>query len=212
MQIEIYSDVACPWCYITKRRLEQALEQFPHREEVELVWHSYELAPNMPARMAQSPADELIHDKGIPAEEAKRRIDGLTALAATLGITMNFDIVKLFNTRKAHELLHYARTVGKQAALKERLFRANFTEGMELGDEKVLIDVASEVGIDPVSAREVLETGRFRSEVIADEERAKNLDVQIPYMAIDARKVITGVKRAPVLLAAIQEVWDETHA
>jgi predicted DsbA family dithiol-disulfide isomerase len=212
MKIEIYSDVACPWCYITKRRLEQALERFPHRDGVELIWHSYELAPDMPSRVSHSPADELIHDKGISVDEARRRIDGLTALAATLGIEMNFDIVKLFNTRKAHELLHFAKTLGKQGALKERLFRANFAEGKELGDVDVLTEVASEVGIDAIAAREVLDSGRFRSEVIADEERAKELGVQIPYMSIDGTKIITGVKRAPVLLAAIEEIWDQTHA
>jgi predicted DsbA family dithiol-disulfide isomerase len=212
MKIEIFSDVACPWCYVAKRRLEHALETFEHRDEVEIVWRSFELAPDMPSRVPYTSAEELIHVKGVTPEEAQRRIDNLTHLGASLGLEMHFDIVKLFNTRKALQLIHYAETLGKQGGMKERLFRANFTEGRELGDINVLVEMAADIGLDPVVAREVLETDRYRDAVIADEQQAKAIGVQIPYMNFGGKQVVTGAKRTEILRAALDQAWQEEHA
>lgn len=213
MKIEIFSDIACPWCYVVKRRLEHALEAFAHRDEVQIVWRSFELAPDLPSRVPFTLAKELlIHAKGIAPEEAQRRIDTLTRLAATLGLDMRFDVVKLFNTRKAHELVHHADSLGKQGEMKERLFRANFTEGRELGDIDVLVEMAVDIGLDPLDTRQALETSRYRDAVIEDEQEAKALGVQIPYIAFGEKQVISGVKRSEVLLAALEQVWKEEHA
>jgi predicted DsbA family dithiol-disulfide isomerase len=212
MQIEAFFDIACPWCYIAKRRLEAALETFDHRDKVEIVWRSFELAPDMPSHVPYTSAEELIHVKGVAPDEAQRRIVLLTHLAATLGIEMRFDIVKLFNTRKAHELIHYAATFGKQDVMKEHLFRANFTEGRELGDIEVLVEMAWEVGLSQAATRQVLQSGRYRDAVVADEQRAQALGVQIPYMNFGGKQVITGAKRAEILREALERAWREEHA
>ncbi|HWM41678.1 MAG TPA: DsbA family oxidoreductase [Burkholderiales bacterium] len=213
MKIEIFSDIACPWCYIAKRRLEHALETFEHRDEVEIVWRSFELAPDMPSRVPYTTAEELIHVKGVAPSEAQKMIDNVTRLGASLGLDMRFDILKLFNTRKAHELVHHAKTLGKQAEMKERLFRANFTEGRELGDVDVLVETAADIGLNPVDAREALETDRYRDAVIADEQRAQSSGAQsVPYIVFDGKQALFGAKRTEVLRAMLEQVWQEEHA
>lgn len=207
MKIEIFADVACPWCFIAKRRLEHALSSFEHRDQVELVWRSYELAPQMPSRVAHTSAEDLIHVKGVSPEEAQKRIDVVTKLAATVGIEMNFEIAKLFNSRKAHELIHYTKSLGLADAMEERLFRANFTEGLELGEISVLVDVAEELGLDREETRKVLTSGVYTEDVIADERQATELGVQIPYMNFADHEIVTGAKRAEILRDALDRAW-----
>jgi predicted DsbA family dithiol-disulfide isomerase len=213
MKIEVFSDVACPWCYIAKRRLESALETFDHRDEVEIVWRSFELAPDMPSRVPYTTAEQLIHMKGVTPGEAQKMIDNVTHLGASVGLYMRFDILKLFNTRKAHELVHHAETLGKQGQMKERLFRANFTEGRELGDIDVLVEMAADIGLDPGEARQALETDRYRDAVTADEQRAEALGApSVPYIVFDGKRAVFGAKRAGILRATLEQVWQEEHA
>jgi predicted DsbA family dithiol-disulfide isomerase len=212
MIIEIYSDIACPWCYLAKRRLEKALEDFAHRDEVKIIWRSYELAPDMPSKVAFTTAEQLIHEKGLTPAEAQARIDSLTKLAATMDLDLRFDTLKLFNTRKALELIHHAETFGRQGAMKERLFHANFTESRELGDIDVLVEMAFQVGLDPIVARQALESGRHTSAVVAEEARAQAMGVQIPYALFDGRHVITGAKRTEVFSGMLEKVWQEEQS
>ncbi len=155
MKIEIWSDIACPWCYIGKRSLEQAMARFAHRDQVEVIWRSYELSPDMPAEVPMSSVEYLV-SKGIPEERVRTMIAQCGAAAANVGIDMRSDGVKRFNTRKAHELLHHARTQGAQDAMAERLFRANFTEGVWLSRIDILVALAEEAGLDPAEARAAL--------------------------------------------------------
>lgn len=213
MRVEVFFDVACPWCYIAMRRLERALETFEHREEVEVVWRSFELAPDMPSRVAYTTAEQLIHVKGIAPGDAQRMIDKVTQLAAAVGLEMRFDILKLFNTRKAHELIHFAGLFGKHGEMKERLFRANFTEGRELGDIDVLVEIAVEVGLDPIAVREALVSGHCVDAVMADEQRAKAIGApSVPYFVFDGGQALFGARRTEILRAMLQQVWREQHA
>jgi predicted DsbA family dithiol-disulfide isomerase len=125
---------------------------------------------------------------------------------------VRFDTLKLVNTRKALELVHFADGFGLQGEMKERLFRANFTEGRQLGEIDVLVEMAAEVGLDPALARQSLESDRYRGAVIADEARAETLRVQIPYALFDRRHVITGAKRTEVFSEMLERVWRERQA
>jgi predicted DsbA family dithiol-disulfide isomerase len=212
VKIEIFSDVACPWCYIGKRRLESALESFDHRDEVEIVWRSFELAPEMPAVSPLTSEQYLTSVKGIPRAKARELINQCSQIGAGEGLDLNFDILKLFNTRSAHQLLHFAKTAGLQGALKERLFHAAFSEGRELGKFDVLVELAAEVGLDPVAARAALESEEFLPSVLDDEEEAHASTVRgVPYFVINNKYALSGAQSTAVFRNAIATIWQEDH-
>jgi predicted DsbA family dithiol-disulfide isomerase len=211
MKIEIFSDLACPWCYIAKIRLEQALAAFDHGDAVEIDWKSFELAPDMPAISPLTTIAHLGH-KGVPAHQAQAMIDNCTKIAAGDGLIFRFDKLRLFNTNKAHQVLHYAKTVGLQNRLKGRLFHAAFTEGQELGLDKVLIALAGEVGMDEAAVKAALESRTFGQAVLDDERHARELDVSsVPYFIINDRYALSGLQTVEGYLDALDTVWREDY-
>lgn len=211
MKIEIWSDIACPWCYIGKRNLETALGRFAHREQIEVIWRSYELSPDMPAEVPMSSVEYLV-SKGIPEERVRAMIAQCGAAAANVGIEMRSEGVKRFNTRKGHELLHHARALGGQDAMAERLFRANFTEGQWLSRIDVLVALAEEAGLDADEARAALETGRYTADVIADEQRAQAISVSgVPFFVLAEKYAISGGQSPDYFLRALETIWNEAQ-
>src|SRR5689334_9097341 len=172
MKIEIWSDVVCPWCYVGKRHLEQALSTFPHADDVEIEWKAYELDPGAPAVRPGSYMDRLASKYGIPVGEARARMARIISVGAEAGIDFRFDHARPGNTFDAHRLLHLASSVGLQDELKERLFAATFTEGQPIGDRDSLLKLAVDVGIAEADARRVLDTDEYADAVRADEAEA----------------------------------------
>src|SRR6185436_2805074 len=159
IKIDIWSDIACPWCYIGKRHLEGGLAALgDDAPEVEIEYHSFELAPDTPLDFEGSEVDFLAGHKGIPVEQARMMIDRVTGVAAQAGLDYDYDALQHTKTLKAHELLHFAKEQGKQLELSERLFRAYFTEGRHVGRTDELVELAAEVGLDADAAREALES------------------------------------------------------
>src|SRR5687768_13783879 len=148
MKVEIWSDVVCPWCYIGKRRFEQALAAFPYRDQVEVVWRAFELDGTAPAERTGGYAQNLSTKYRVPLDEAQRMLDGMTATAAADGLAFDFSIARPGNTFDAHRLLHLAGERGVQDAVKERLMRATFTEGEPVGDHNTLVRLVAEAGLD----------------------------------------------------------------
>ena len=144
MRVEIWSDVACPWCYVGKRRLEQALAGFPHRDEVEVVWRSFELEPGAPAERTEGQAAHLAGKYHLSPERAQEMLDSMTATAAQDGLDFAFDRMRGGNTFDAHRVIHLAAERGLQGEVKERLLRAAFTEGEPVGDFEALVRLAAE--------------------------------------------------------------------
>ncbi|MBW3615225.1 MAG: DsbA family oxidoreductase, partial [Actinobacteria bacterium] len=161
MRVEIWSDVVCPWCYIGKRRFEEALARFAHRDEVEVVWRAFELDPAVPAVREGDYAERLAQKYGVAVREANEMIDQMTAAAAGEGLRFRFDIARPGNTFDAHRLLHLAAARGAQDAVKERLLAATFVEGQPIGDRDTLVRLAGEAGLDPQEAGSVLESDEF---------------------------------------------------
>lgn len=210
MKIEIWSDVACPWCYIGKHRFEHALQAFEHRSEVTVEWKSFELAPEMAAISPLNVAQHLTAAKGIAPAQVQQMLAQVTQAGASEGLQLKFDQARPFNTRNAHQLLHYAKTVGRQIELAERLFRASFTEGRQLGDTEVLIELATEAGLDPVAMRDVLENSRYRQAVIDDEATAQALGIRgVPFFVIDGKYGISGAQASATFAQALQTAWLE---
>jgi predicted DsbA family dithiol-disulfide isomerase len=201
----------CPWCAIGKRRFERALERFSHRDEVDVTWRAFELDPGAPALVGVDLVSHLAAKYGMTKEEAVSSQERLSAMAAEEGLEFHFDRARRANTFDAHRLLHYALEVGRQDALKERLFRAYFREGEAISDQATLVRLAEEVGLDPEKANEVLESGRYADAVRADEADARALGVTgVPFFVIDRHFGISGAQSPESILQTLEEAWADT--
>jgi predicted DsbA family dithiol-disulfide isomerase len=212
MKVDIWSDVVCPFCYIGKRRLEEALGDFAHRDDVEVVWHSFQLDPSAPAIAEGSTVDMLAAKYGMTREQAIASQKSLAANAATVGLEFNWQQTKAGNTLHAHRLIHFAATFGLADATKERLLRAYFTEGEQIGDREVLVRLATEVGLDEAQAREVLVSGRHTDDVQADIAQAQAYGIRgVPFFVIDGKYGISGAQPTSVFAQALDQAWAEAH-
>jgi predicted DsbA family dithiol-disulfide isomerase len=212
MNIEIWSDVVCPWCYIGKRRFETALAGFEHRDAVEVTWRSFQLDPASPTTTAGDPLERLAAKYGISRSDAERAQARVTANAATEGLDFHLDRARSGNTFDAHRLLHHARSAGKQPELKERLMAGYFVEGEAIGEPEVLTRLATDVGLEEATVREVLETGAFAAEVREDEQEARRLGITgVPFFVIDRTYGISGAQPPALVLSALQQAWLDSH-
>jgi predicted DsbA family dithiol-disulfide isomerase len=213
LRIDVWSDIACPWCHVGKRRLEAALARFPHRDDVTVVWRSFELDPGAPATDPTpelSYAARLARKYGSSVAEAERMISRMTATAAQDGLDFHFERVRPGNTFDAHRVLHLAHEEGRQDELKERLFRAYLGEGEAIADHATLERLADEAGLDAQYTREVLERGAFSQQVRADEDEARRLGVRgVPHFVFGGRHGVSGAQSVDTLLAALMTAWAE---
>ncbi|HUF33308.1 MAG TPA: DsbA family oxidoreductase [Acidimicrobiales bacterium] len=208
MQVEIWSDVVCPWCYIGKRHLEAALADFEHADEVEVVWRSFELDPAAPGVREGRYVERLARKYRTSVEGAQGMVDRMTAAGAQAGLDLRFDLVRSGNTFDAHRLIHLAAARGIQDRVEERLLAATFTEGEPIADHAALARLGVEAGLDPDEVTEVLASGAFADEVRADERRATEIDVTgVPYFLIDGRG-IGGAQPPETLLRVLRRAWE----
>ena len=212
LRVDIWSDIACPWCYVGKRRIESALGRFPHSADVEIVWRSFELDPSAPREQDTSvPYTERLARKyrTTPAE-AQKMIDRMTALARDDGLDFHFEKARPGNTFDAHRLLHLAATKGLQDALKERYFRAYLCEGEAIGSPETLVRLAAETGLDPELARATLASDAHASDVRADERQAAEMGIHgVPFFVLASRYAVSGAQPADLLLQAITKAWSD---
>jgi predicted DsbA family dithiol-disulfide isomerase len=212
LRIEIWSDVACPWCWVGKRHLEAAANRFPH--PVEVVWRSFELDPGAP-RSPESDLDyveRLARKYRATREAAQGMIDRMTRVGAADGLDFRFDRAKPGNTFDAHRLLCWAAEHGKQDALEERLFLAYMHEGRSVADHDELVALADEVALPADEARAVLESSRYTDEVRAEQALAAGLGVTgVPFFVVGQRYALSGAQPSEVLLQAMQRAWNDTR-
>jgi predicted DsbA family dithiol-disulfide isomerase len=212
LRIDIWSDIACPWCYVGKRRLEQALARFAHRDDVEVVWRAFELDPSAPRVRdpQQSYAERLARKYGTTPAQGQAMIDRMVDTAAADGLALRFDHIRPGNTFDAHRLLHLAHERGVQDALKERLLRAYLTEGQAIGEPDVLASLAREVGLDDREVADLLAGDRCAAEVRQDEALARELGISgVPFFVLAGRLGVSGAQPADVLLGALDRAWRE---
>jgi len=212
MKVDIWSDVVCPFCYIGKRRLEEALGSFAHRDDVEVVWHSFQLDPAAPAIAEGRTVEKLATKYGMTLEQAVAAQESLAANAATVGLQFNWQETKSGNTFDAHRLIHFAATQGRADAMKERLLRAFFTEGEQVGDRDVLVRLAAEVGLDAGEVQAVLSSGRHGDDVQADIAQAQAYGIRgVPFFVLDEKYGISGAQPTSVFSQALEQAWAEAH-
>jgi predicted DsbA family dithiol-disulfide isomerase len=210
LTVDIWSDVVCPWCYIGKRRFEAALAQFEHRDDVTVLWHSFELDPDAPPIAEGRSAERLAAKYGMTVEEAARRQAEITTLAAQDGLTYDLAESRGGNTFDAHRLIHLAAEHGLGNAAMERLMQAYFSEREAIGDPDTLQRLAVEAGLPAEEVREVLEGERYADAVRADERAATQIGVRgVPFFVLGRKYGVSGAQPAEVLLQALQQAWDE---
>lgn len=216
IKIDVWSDIACPWCYIGKRNLEAGLAQVAADADapaVEVTFHSFELSPDTPIDFEGDEVDFLAGHKGVPRERVREMLDNVTAVAADAGLAYRFDLLRHTNTVKAHELLHFAKTQGAQHQMTERLMSAYFTEGRHVGRVDDLVELAAEAGLDADAAREAIESGRHLPDVRADQAQAAAYGIQgVPFFVIDGRYGLSGAQPPEAFAQVARQVWAERSA
>ncbi len=213
MLVEIWSDIACPWCYVGRARFAAALGQFEHREDVTVLWRSFELDPDAPAEREGSHAELIARKYGRTLEEVAEMDAALTATAAADGLTIRFSEMRSGNTFDGHRLIHLAAAHGKQDAMKERLFRAYFSEGALISDHATLQALGVEVGLPADDVRELLLTERYAEEVRDDERTAHSAGISaVPCFVIDRKYGASGAQPPETLLEFLRHGWTQREA
>jgi predicted DsbA family dithiol-disulfide isomerase len=215
LRIDIWSDIACPWCYVGKRRLEAALAQFPERASVQIVWRAFELDPSAPRVLSKTVnyAERLAKKYGTSTTQAQGMIDRMTDVARADGLDFHFERIQPGNTFDAHRVLHFAAEHGKQDALKERFLRGYLTDGEPIGDPETLVRLAAEVGLDEEQVRATLASDSHAREVRADENEARANNISgVPFFVFDGRFAVSGAQPADLFLQALGKAWSELQA
>jgi predicted DsbA family dithiol-disulfide isomerase len=213
MKIEVWSDFVCPFCYIGKRRLEEALAQFPQRDQVEVTFKSFELDPNASIYNGKSIHEALAKKYGMSIEQAKQANQGVGQQAATVGLTFNFEEMKPTNTFDAHRLAKFAITKAKEKEITENLLYAYFTESKLISDHDTLADIAEASGIDRQEALQVLEDkNAYGNDVRIDEALAQQYQITgVPFFIINQKYAISGAQPTSTFASALQKVWEEEN-
>jgi predicted DsbA family dithiol-disulfide isomerase len=210
MQIEIWSDVICPWCYIGKRRFETALADFAYKEKVQVVWRSFELDPNSPRQLPGTLEEMLAQKYHVSPQEAAAMNARVSAIAKDAGLKYRLADARPGNTFDAHRLLHFAasRQLGDRAT--ERIMHAYFSESLAVGDRATLAHLAPEFGITEADALAMLESDAYSKEVREDEARAANFGITaVPFFVFNDKSGISGAQPVEVFSAALQQAWDK---
>lgn len=210
MKVEIWSDFACPFCYIGKRNFEAGLKEFG--KDVEVEYRSFELDPNAPVQYDQT-MDEILAEKyGMTLEKAKSMNDQVSAQAKTVGLDYHFDTMIPTNTFDAHRLLQFAKTKGTAETLKETLLHAYFTESKNLGDHETLATIASSTGLDKKEVLDMLASDAFAADVRDDEQTGASLGIQgVPFFVINEKYGVSGAQPAANFTEVLTKVWNEEN-
>ncbi len=210
MKVEIWSDVMCPFCYIGKRRFEQALEKFPGKESVEIEWKSFQLDPEVKTIPGKSVNEYLAERKGWTIDYARKVNDRVTGMAREVGLQYDFDKAIVANSFDAHRLSHFSKKHGKQDAMEERLFKAYFTEGKNTADHETLIQLASEIGLNADDVRTMLAGNDFSGDVNNDIYEAQQVGARgVPFFVFENKYAVSGAQPSEVFLDVMQNVLKE---
>ncbi len=212
MLVEIWSDMICPWCYVGKRRFEHALALFAGRDEVDVIWRSFELDPNAP-REPVPLADRLASKFNVSHADAVAMNERMTETASGAGLQFRLDKAISGNTFDAHRVIHLAASQGLQAEADERIKESYFAEGRPISDRESLVELAESIGLDAAETRAMLESDRFSDEVREDEQTAAAFGISgVPFFVFDRRLGVSGAQPPEVLLGALQEAAGEVPA
>lgn len=210
MKIEIWSDVMCPFCYIGKRRFEDALQQFEHKDQIEVEWKSFQLNPDMKTDPSVNINQYLADVKGWNLDYAQQMNNQVTEMAAQVGLTYDFNKAVVANSFNAHRLSHLAKKHGLGEAAEEALFKAYFTEGKNIDDKDTLIDLGVSIGLNAEEVKQTLESDAYADEVRYDITEAQQLGIRgVPFFVMNNKYGVSGAQAAPVFSETLEKSFAE---
>jgi len=212
MKVEIWSDVMCPFCYIGKRKFEAALNAFENKENIEIVWKSFQLNADLKTDPSKNTIQHLAESKGWTMEYTRNTIKYVTDMAAGVGLKYDFDRAVVANSFDAHRFIQYAKTKGKGDAAEEALFEAYFTQGKNTADHEVLAELGKKVGLNAEEVKAMLATRDFSTEVSRDIAESQQVGVNgVPFFVFDRKYAISGAQDTKVFLETLSKAWND-HA
>ncbi|MEZ0539651.1 DsbA family oxidoreductase [Fibrella arboris] len=210
MDVEIWSDVMCPFCYIGKRKFEHALHQFAHKEQVNVIWKSFQLNPDLHTEPGKNINQYLADSKGWSLDQAKQMNDRVTAMASEVGLLYDFDKAVVANSWDAHRLIQLAKQHGLGDAAEEQLFRAYFTEGRDTSDHATLLELGTAIGLDATNVQRMLASDQFADDVKRDVYEAQQVGARgVPFFVLDRRYAVSGAQQPETFLGALNTAWAD---
>lgn len=208
--VEIWSDIICPFCYIGKKKFEAALEIATYKNEIEVVWKSFELSPDTITNTEVSVFENFSQKKGIPVEQAKLMMQQVTNMAKSVGLNFNYDQAVVANTFRAHELLHFAKKFQKQNEVKELLMQGYFTDAKNIDDMDYLVELANNVGLEGEAFKNALASGELKSAVKFDLMEAQQFNITgVPFFVFDRKYAVSGAQDTNVFQQTLDKVYSE---
>ena len=213
LKVEVWSDIMCPFCYIGKRNYEMALAQFEYADQVEIIWKSFQLDPSLPETSSENVYEYLANRKGLGLEQVIQLHENVTNTAKTVGLDYNFDKTQISNSFKAHQLIQLAKSKNLGDEAEEVLFYAYFTEGKNLSNISVLVELGQKIGLNSSEIISALEDKRFEKNVIKDIEEAQQIGVNgVPFFVFDRKYAVSGAQPIDTFLNTLVQVhkeWEE---
>lgn len=212
MKVQIWSDVRCPFCYVGKRKFEMALQDFEHKNDVEVEWKSFELDPDLATQSDVNATDHLAAIKGISKERALEMQEYVKQVAKEAGLEFYPDKAIVANSFNAHRLIQFAKTKGLGNEAEEALFKAHFTEGKNIDDIEMLVETGVSIGLPENETKEMLASDGFAKEVEQDEMQAQQLGISgVPFFVLNDKYAVSGAQAPETFLEAMEQTWKETE-
>jgi predicted DsbA family dithiol-disulfide isomerase len=210
MKIKIWSDIRCPFCYIGKRKFEKALNNFPQKDQIEVVWKSFELDPSLKTQPGINVYDHFAMSKGVSKERALQTHDYVMNTAKETGLQFNFDKAVVANSFNAHRVIHLAKTKQLGNDAEEQFFKAYFIEGKNIDDTETLVEIGNSIGLDEKEIRQTLSSDAFKKEVYNDEAEAQEIGIRgVPFFVFNDRYAVSGAQAPETFLQALQQSFEE---
>ncbi len=210
MKVNIWSDIRCPFCYIGKRKFEMALEKFPHKDEVEVAWKSFELDPNLETKVGINAIEHLSKAKGISQKRADEMHQHVTQVAKEVGLDFDFEKAVVANSFNAHRLIQLAKSNGLANEAEEELFKAHFIEGKNIDDNETLAEIGKVIGLNENEVKEMLASDSFSSEVKQDETQAQSIGINgVPFFILNNKYAVSGAQSPDTFLEVLEQAWKE---
>lgn len=212
IQVEVWSDIACPFCYIGKRKFEESLNHFNHKEDVEINWKSFQLMPDAKKENDITMNEMLAERYGKTVEWAKQMNDSVTETAKEAGLDFNLDIAKFTNTLDGHRLIHLAAEHGLQDKAKEKLLSAYFAEGKNVSNKETLIQIGKEIGLKPDEVKQMLESDKFIKDVKEDIMNGQKLGLTgVPFFVFNRKYAVSGAQSSDIFLDVLKKSWQDIN-
>lgn len=210
MKVDIWSDVMCPFCYIGKRHFEAALEQLDNKDNIEVVWHSFQLDPDTKPQPGKDVYTWLAERKGISIEQSKQMHERVIKMAADAGLEYNFDKAVIANSYDAHRIVQYAKQHGKGDVMEEQLFKGYFTEGKDISNHDVLAEMCTAAGLDAAEAKAILNSDQYADAVDNDIYQASQLRISgVPFFVLNNKYGVSGAQPTATFSQALNKAWEE---